>query len=95
MDQADCFLWLDIDWPICRDRLLQRSSGSNGHMAWEESEQDLREILDWASCYYKREDPRLHSGHKALIEQFEGETIHLRSEADVAKMIATLSKYPE
>ncbi len=32
MDRADCFIWLDTDWSLCRDRLRQRGSESCRHM---------------------------------------------------------------
>ena len=28
MDPANVFLWLDVDWPTCRERLLARGSES-------------------------------------------------------------------
>ncbi len=87
MDRADFFIWLDTDWSLCRDRLRQRGLESCRHMGREQSEQDLLELLDWASRYYERKNARSYDGHKALMERFNGEKIHLRSEADAIQMV--------
>lgn len=87
MKRAQCFVWLDIDWPTCRDRLLKRGSESKFHMGREESEEGLRKLLEWASLYYKRKNARSYEGHKKLINDFHGEKIYLNSEPDVASFV--------
>src|SRR5688572_27977737 len=36
-DEADLLLWLDLDWPTCRERLLARGSESKQHMGRKQS----------------------------------------------------------
>ena len=87
IERAQCFVWLDIDWAICRDRLLKRGSESKRHMGRKESEEGLHELLEWASLYYKRKNARSYEGHKKLINDFNGEKIHLNSEPDVVNFV--------
>jgi hypothetical protein len=87
MDRAQCFVWLDIDWPLCRDRLLQRGCESSSHMDRQRSQEDLRELIEWASYYDQRENARSYAGHKKLMEQFKGKKIHPCSEADAVRLV--------
>lgn len=86
VERAQYFVWLDIDWPICRDRLLKRGSESKQHMGRKESEEGLRQLLEWASKYYERKNERSYEGHKKLMNGFRGQKICLNSEADAANM---------
>jgi len=87
VERAQSFVWLDMDWPICRDRLLKRGSESKYHMGRKESEEGLRDLLEWASLYYKRKNTRSYEGHKKLINDFHGEKIFLSSESDVVNFV--------
>ena len=85
--RAQYFVWLDIDWPICRERLLKRGSESKRHMGREESAEGIRELIEWASRYYERKNSRSYEGHKKLLNNFHGEKIYINSEADAIKMV--------
>jgi hypothetical protein len=61
-------------------------------MGREESEKGLRELLEWASNYYKRKNTRSYEGHKKLINDFHGEKIYLNSEPDVVNFVNLDSK---
>lgn len=87
MDSAQYFVWLDIDWQTCRDRLLKRGSESKRHMGRKESEEGLRQLVEWASLYYERKNARSYEGHKKLMNDFHGQKIHLNSEAEVVNFI--------
>jgi len=86
-EHAQYFVWLDIDWPTCRERLLKRGSESKRHMGREESAEGLRELIEWASRYYERKDARSYEGHKKLLNNFHREKIYINSEADAIKMV--------
>ncbi len=86
-ERGQCFIWLDIDWPICRDRLLMRGSESKTHMGRKESEEGFRELLEWASLYYQRKNARSYEGHMKLINDFHGEKVILASEFDVISFV--------
>lgn len=92
IERAQYFVWLDIAWPICRDRLLKRGAESKRHMDREESAKGLRQLIEWASRYYERKNARSYEGHKKLMNNFHGERIYLNSEADVVKMINEAQK---
>ncbi len=87
IERSQYFVWLDIDWPICRDRLLKRRSESKQHMNREQSTEDLRELIEWASRYYERKNARSFEGHKRLINSFHGEKIYLNTETEVIKIV--------
>lgn len=87
LDVAELFVWLDIDWHICNTCIEERGSKSKMHLDREQSEEKLRELIDWASHYYDRQDLRSYEGHKALLEKFTGNKAHLRSERDVNKFM--------
>lgn len=83
MDQSDLLVWLDIEWDICRKRLLERGSESKKHMSREQSAEGLRKLVEWASHYYDRSGFCSHSGHRELFDRFRGRKIHARSVAEV------------
>ena len=87
IERAQYFVWLDIDWPICRDRLLKRGSESKRHMGREESTEGLRKLIEWASRYYERKNAQSYEWHKNLINNFHGEKIYLNSETGAVKMV--------
>jgi adenylate kinase family enzyme len=87
VDRAQYLIWLDIDWPTCRSRLLKRGSESKRHMGRQESEEGLRKLMEWASGYYQRTNARSYDGHKKLLTKFPGQRMHLRTENEVIRMI--------
>jgi adenylate kinase family enzyme len=86
-DRAEGLVWLDIDWPTCQARLLKRGSESKKHMGRVESEQGLKNLVEWASQYYERTNARSYEGHKQLMDHFPGQKVHLKSETEVIRMI--------
>lgn len=83
LDQADLLVWLDLDWDICRNRLLERGSESKKHMSREQSAEGLMKLVEWASHYYDRGGFCSHAGHRELFDRFRGRKIHARSEEEV------------
>jgi adenylate kinase family enzyme len=65
-DEAELFIWFDIDWEICRARLLARGSESKRHLGRVQSEKGLGELIEWASKYYDRDDSRSFAGIKSF-----------------------------
>lgn len=92
LDTAELLVWLDIDWPVCKKRLLQRGSESKRHLNREQSEKGLEKLIQWASQYYDRNDLRSHLGHNKMFAKFPRKKIHLQSEADVNTFVANFNK---
>lgn len=92
-DQADFFLWLDMEWELCQKRLIGRGSESKRHMGRKQSEEGLRRLLDWAFRYYDRKGSCSYAGHKRLFAGFHGKKIHVRS-VEQARSIADCAKDP-
>lgn len=84
---AQYFVWLDIDWSLCRERLIKRSLASKQHMGRQETAQNTQELLEWASQYYQRNNWQSYQSHKKMLEGFHGKKIHLNSEADIDTLI--------
>lgn len=78
-DQAGFLVWLDIDWDICKKRLLSRGSESKRHLGREQSEEGLRKLIEWASSYHERGGSCSHAGHRELFRRFHGKKVHVRS----------------
>jgi len=85
-DWAHVLIWLDVDWPTCHARLLKRGSESKKHMGRVESEEGLKNLVEWASKYYERTSTRSFLGHERLLEIFSGQKVRLRSEEEVLRM---------
>lgn len=90
--KADLLVWLDLDWPTCKERLLFRGSESKRHMGREQSEKGLRELIEWASHYYDRNDLRSLAGHRALFERFREQHAHLCSQEEVNQWLSNLDR---
>ncbi len=87
LDDAKLLIWLDVDWPLCERRLVKRGYGSKRHLGRRQSKEGLRELLQWASNYYDRQDLRSYEGHKTLFKKFSGKKMHLNSEVAVKKCL--------
>jgi adenylate kinase family enzyme len=87
IERAQYLVWLDIDWPVCRDRLLRRGSVSKRHMERKESEEGLQQLVEWASLYYERNNARSYGGHKKLMDNFHSQKIYINSEAGVVNFV--------
>ncbi len=70
LEDADALVWLDLSWPVCEARLLQRGCESKQHMDRAQSEQGLKNLLAWACEYYTRKDLRSREGHQLLFSNF-------------------------
>ena len=90
LDSAELFLWLDIEWPICKKRLEKRGSESKRHLEREQSEEGLKKLIEWASHYYERRNSCSYAGHRALFRKFAGKKAHLKSEIEVNKFVANV-----
>jgi adenylate kinase family enzyme len=86
-DEAELFIWLDIDWEICKARLLTRGSESKRHLGRMQSEKGLGELIEWASKYYDRDDSRSFAGHKNLFDRFAGEKVRIKSQHDASEFL--------
>ncbi|KQV52984.1 hypothetical protein ASC95_09400 [Pelomonas sp. Root1217] len=76
-------VWLDIPGDTCQRRLRARGSESKAHMARAQSEQGLRELIEWAGSYGTRQDSSGRAAHRALFESFNGQRVKLGSESEV------------
>lgn len=91
LDEAELLIWLDIEWSLCRERLQARGSESKRHIGREQSEKGLRDLIEWASHYYDRNDARSRSGHQVLFDGFRGDRLQLKSAEAVREFVNGLT----
>ncbi|HEY9105899.1 MAG TPA: adenylate kinase [Roseateles sp.] len=84
---APSLVWLDPPWEVCRLRLESRGSESNAHMGREQSEEGLRQLVEWAQSYGSRQGSSGRAAHLALFESFNGPRVKLDSERQVLEYL--------
>ena len=87
LPSAMTVVWLDLPWEICRKRLETRGSESRSHMGRAQSDNGLRELVEWAEGYATRQGSSGHAAHLALFESFEGQRLRLRSAPEVVEYL--------
>lgn len=87
LPSAGTFIWLDLPWSVCRQRLERRGSESRAHMGREQSEAGLRELVSWAEDYASRQGSSGRSAHLELFESFKGQRFRFGSEAEVLEFL--------
>jgi len=87
LSSASTLIWLDLPWQVCKQRLEARGSESKAHMGREQSEQGVRELIQWAEAYYSRSGSCSHAAHLGLFESFTGQRFRLSSEIQVTEYL--------
>lgn len=90
LSDAKQLIWLDLEWLVCRNRLIMRGSESKKHLDREQSQDGLRRLVEWAENYRGRTDMCSYQGHKAMFDAFDGTRIRLQSEREVADFVRNI-----
>jgi hypothetical protein len=88
LEDVGLLVWLDIDWPICEQRLYARNAASPCHMDRMLSATDATNRIEWAGTYYSRDDDCAYTKHHALFEHFTRHRHRPQNETDVMKFLA-------
>lgn len=80
-------LFLDIEWDICRQRIVQRPNNIDGVTDTEES---MSKLLKYGAQYFTRTDKRSSYGHNEIFNLFQGPKLRLTSEEECNKLLALL-----
>lgn len=83
LPSALTLVWLDMPWPICKQRLELRGSESKAHLNREQSEQGLHELVHWAEAYRSRLGSSSYVAHLEMFEAFSGCRFRLQNEAQI------------
>ena len=89
IENTDTFIWLDMPLGTCVERLKIRGSESKKHMNRVQSEQGLKELIEWASHYHDRKNLNSYSGHRKLFSNFSKKKFRLCNENDVSEFLKT------
>jgi adenylate kinase family enzyme len=87
LSSAQTFIWLDIPWNVCKQRLYARGSERKSHLGRVQSEQGSRELIQWAEAYYFRSGSCCLSAHLGLFESFTGKRFRLSTELQVQEFL--------
>jgi adenylate kinase family enzyme len=90
LDRAELLFWLDMPWETCRSGLLARGSESAKQLDPARAEANFEQLLAWAADYWKRADPRSHSGHARLFSDFAGDKIRFDQRLEVDRFLGRL-----
>jgi adenylate kinase family enzyme/ADP-ribose pyrophosphatase YjhB (NUDIX family) len=80
-------LFLDIDWDICRQRIIQRPNNIEGVVDTPES---ISKLLKYGEGYFTRTDKRSHSGHLDIFDSYKGSKLRITSEEECNKLLQLL-----
>lgn len=86
LKDAQALIWFNLEWTVCRQRLLVRGSESKAHMERARSDGGLARLLEWASAYSSRGDTRSYERHLSLFQHFQGQRLCLTREEDAASL---------
>ena len=73
LDRADCLIWLNLPWPVCRTGLELRGPSKNDDGA----KASFAKLLVWAENYWTRTDLRSAVGHERIFSGFRGDKVHI------------------
>lgn len=88
LSSAQTLIWLDFPWQVCKPRLEARGSESKAHMGRAQSEQGVRELIQWAEAYYARSGSCCHAAHLGLFESFTGRRFRFSTEMQVQEFLS-------
>lgn len=85
LEVATHLIWIDPPIALCLARLETRGSTNNKHLGRIQSEENRRQLIQWAAQYHDRNDSMSYSAHHTLFASFHGHKVHLKSEAAVTE----------
>jgi len=80
-------LFLDIEWEICQQRIVQRPNNFEGVI---DSQESLSKLLKFGAAYFTRTDKRSCHGHLEIFNLFQGPKLRITSEEECNKLLQLL-----
>ena len=90
--RTECLIWLDMDWDICHNNLLERGFEKETQLDPARGEAHFQNLVRWASLYWERDDERSYQGHRQIFDRFSGPKHVLRSRYAVNEIVNTPSR---
>ena len=87
---AQTLIWLDLPWPVCKRRLEARGSESKSHMNRAQSQEGLKELIEWAEGYPSRTGSCCRAFHANLFERFSGQRHRFESEDQILVFLSAV-----
>ena len=85
LPSATAFIWLDLPEAECIENVRRRGLRRRG------DEASFEALIAWVGEYRIRDDANSFAGHSRLFERFEGRKLCLRSRAELAAFLQSLS----
>jgi adenylate kinase family enzyme len=85
LPSATAFIWLDLPQAECIENIRRRGLRRGG------DETSLKALIAWTGEHRIRDNANSFTGHARLFEIFEGKKLHLRSRAEMADFLQTVS----
>ena len=92
LNRAMILIWLDIPWEICKQRIEKRSADSKMQMGRMETEDGLRQLIQWASEYETRTNMRSRIGHRKIFEDCILEKYRIVNDIELRDVINRITK---
>lgn len=84
--KADALIFLNIDWSECKKGLLLR--GPQGA-----TEENFKELLNWAELYWNRKTMSSFEGHEKIFEHFHGPKMAFTSRNEVEEWLSFINSH--
>lgn len=71
LEEATELIWLDEDWEKCHSNLKERGPSYNRYSDPVDAEKAFKELIEWASKYWDRENSCSYKFHKNMANEFK------------------------
>jgi adenylate kinase family enzyme len=85
--RTQSLIFLDMDWPTCRNGLILRGSESSRQLSAVKAEENFSKLLLWAEQYWIRTNLCSQSGHLQIFASFTGLKSRFTSQAEVNEFL--------
>lgn len=84
VSKADFLIFLNLDWSECKKGLMLRGPQNA-------TEENFKELIDWAELYWERKTMSSFEGHKKIFNQFNGAKLEFTSRDQIKDWLLRLN----
>lgn len=81
---AGLFIFLDIDWDVCKASMLSRTKPG-------QTEETLSELITWCAAYYTRDNKNSYKHHEQLFNTFSGHKLKFPDREAINRWLKSLA----
>ncbi len=83
IDYSTHLIWLDLDWDICKQNLLNRGIDNNDNFSEKELNNDFEDLLYWASTYSTRSGESSRQEHQQIYNSATCKKIQIKNLSEI------------